>query len=375
MTHRHIAVFAKNSYPDWGQQYAHCRKIILLKSSKFDITNKYHFFAIFISVSNTPADTESRQIPPRPFRMSSLFSCLFLLSLLCFLIGSDGTGNGSEEEGSKASAAGSESDSENAGSTDDGIDEEEAKNLTVEDNLTEDEDKTKQQSSSDSSTKDTPAVTPPKSRRKSKKTSDSEPVAVAGTDSTSTSGSGSVNTEESQTEPKKWNFRRNRPLLDFTTMEELNEMDDYDSEDDNDWRPTAGKKKGKAATQKGGVEEEDGGTASDDDDDNEDDDDEDDDDDDDEDDCKEDADDDNNNSSSDSYKEAKKPKKTTKSTSAFDEELTNDSMSQGKGNEVSATPISPVNFSLPSPAFFCRCCCFFCDCMCATEIKSSLLLL
>uniref|UniRef100_A0A8C2WVB8 PHD finger protein 14 n=1 Tax=Cyclopterus lumpus TaxID=8103 RepID=A0A8C2WVB8_CYCLU len=141
-----------------------------------------------------------------------------------------------------------------------------------------------------------------------------EPAAGAGTESTSTSGFGSANTEESQAEPKKWNFRRNRPLLDFTTMEELNEMDDYDSEDDNDWRPTAGKKKGKA---------------------DEDDDDEDDDDDDDEDDDKEDGDGEknNNNSSSESDKDMKKLKKKTKSTNAFDEELTNDSVSQGKGNE------------------------------------------
>uniref|UniRef100_A0A4W6CFV9 PHD finger protein 14 n=1 Tax=Lates calcarifer TaxID=8187 RepID=A0A4W6CFV9_LATCA len=188
-----------------------------------------------------------------------------------------------KHEGSKPSAAGSESESDNAASVDDGIDEEE-------------------------------------------KTSEPEPAQAA--DTASTSGSGSVNTEENQAEPKKWNFRRNRPLLDFTTMEELNEMDDYDSEDDNDWRPTAGKKKGKAATQKGGTEEEDGGSASDDDDDDDNDDD---DDDEDEDDDKEDG--DNNNSSSDSDKEVKKPMKKAKTTSNFDEELTNDSMSQGKGNE------------------------------------------
>uniref|UniRef100_A0A6Q2X5F4 PHD finger protein 14 n=1 Tax=Esox lucius TaxID=8010 RepID=A0A6Q2X5F4_ESOLU len=126
-------------------------------------------------------------------------------------------------------------------------------------------------------------------------------------------------------EPKKWNLRRNRPLLDFTTMEELNEMDDYDSEDDNDWRPAAGKKKGKMATaQKGGSEGEDdeGGSCSDDD--NQEDE-----------DCDDDDEDDDNGegSSSDSDKEAKKPRKKAKSSSAFDEELTNDSMSQGKGNE------------------------------------------
>uniref|UniRef100_A0A7N8YRL6 PHD finger protein 14 n=1 Tax=Mastacembelus armatus TaxID=205130 RepID=A0A7N8YRL6_9TELE len=119
-------------------------------------------------------------------------------------------------------------------------------------------------------------------------------ASAAGSESDSDNAGSADN--ESQAEPKKWNFRRNRPLLDFTTMEELNEMDDYDSEDDNDWRPTAGKKKGKTTTQKGDS-------------------------------------DDNNNSSSDSDKEVKKPKKKVKSTTAFDEELTNDSMSQGKGNE------------------------------------------
>ncbi|XP_034016207.1 PHD finger protein 14 isoform X2 [Thalassophryne amazonica] len=238
--------------------------------------------------------------------------------------GSDGTGNGSDEEGSKASVAASESDSENAASADDGIDEEEA-HLAVEDNFTEDEEKMKRQPSSDSSTKDTSTVTPPKGRRKPKKqSSDPEPAAPASSGTTSVSESSNMNTEDSQAEPKKWNFRRNRPLLDFTTMEELNEMDDYDSEDDNDWRPTAGKRKSKATAQKGGTEEEDGGSASDDDD-------NDDEEDDDEEDKEDDGDD--NNSSSDSDKEVKKPKKKTKSSGAFDEELTNDSMSQEKGNE------------------------------------------
>lgn len=251
--------------------------------------------------------------------------------------GSDGTGNGSEEEGSKASAAGSESESENAGSADDGIDEDEAKDLTVEDNLTEDEDKPKQQPSSDSSAKETPTTMPPKSRRKARKTPEPEPAAAAPSSET-TSGAGAINTDESQTETKKWNFRRNRPLLDFTTMEELNEMDDYDSEDDNDWRPTAGKKKSKTAAQKGEAEEEGGASDDDDDDDdNEDDDNDDEEDEDEDDDNKEDG--DENNSSSDSEKVGKKPKKSSrvpkscKSSTALDDELTNDSMSQGKGNE------------------------------------------
>uniref|UniRef100_A0A8C7Z134 PHD finger protein 14 n=1 Tax=Oryzias sinensis TaxID=183150 RepID=A0A8C7Z134_9TELE len=171
------------------------------------------------------------------------------------LSGSDGTGNGSDEEGSKVSADGSDSDSEDATCADNGMDEE-AKSLPAEDPSNEDEGKIKEQLPSDSP---------------------------------------NANADESLVEPKKWNFRRNRPLLDFTTMEELNEMDDYDSEDDNDWRPTAEKRRSKAAAQKGGTEEEEeGGSATDDDDDNEDDEDEDDDDDDDD---KEDGDD--NNSSSD----------------------------------------------------------------------------
>ncbi|XP_072506893.1 PHD finger protein 14 isoform X2 [Notamacropus eugenii] len=58
--------------------------------------------------------------------------------------------------------------------------------------------------------------------------------------------------EEQASEPKKWNLRRNRPLLDFVSMEELNDMDDYDSEDDNDWRPAAVRRKGKAASQREG---------------------------------------------------------------------------------------------------------------------------
>ncbi|XP_078811423.1 PHD finger protein 14 isoform X3 [Oryzias latipes] len=204
---------------------------------------------------------------------------------------------------------------------------EEAKSLPAEDPSNEDEEKIKEQLPSD--IRDAPSAAPSKGKRKSKKTSELEPpVELAA--SPPSGGGANANADESLVEPKKWNFRRNRPLLDFTTMEELNEMDDYDSEDDNDWRPTAEKRRSKAAAQKGGMEEgEEGGSATDDDDDNDDDEDEDDEDDDDD---KEDG-DDNNNSSSDSDKDAKKPKKKVKSSSAFDEELTNDSMSQGKGNE------------------------------------------
>ncbi|XP_052440128.1 PHD finger protein 14 isoform X2 [Carassius gibelio] len=217
-------------------------------------------------------------------------------------LGSEGTGNGSDEEGAKDSAAGSESDSDAVGSADEeGIDDEEAKELNED---TEEEEKAKEESFSEETNSKEAAGTS-KNRKKGEKSSDTEP-----------NGTGMA--EESSAEPKKWNLRRNRPMLDFTTMEELNEMDDYDSEDDNDWRPTQGKKKGKASSGKekeGSEEEEDGGS---DEEDNED--------------------DENETSSSDSEEEEKKSKsKGGKSTGAFDEEETNDShsTSHGKGNEDS----------------------------------------
>ncbi|XP_077052187.1 PHD finger protein 14 isoform X2 [Siphateles boraxobius] len=217
--------------------------------------------------------------------------------------GSEGTGNGSDEEGSNDSAAGSESDSDAVGSADEeGIDDEETKDLNED---TEEEEKAKEQSFSEKTSSEETEGTS-KNRRKGEKSSDTEP-----------NGSGTA--EEASGEPKKWNLRRNRPMLDFTTMEELNEMDDYDSEDDNDWRPTQGKKKGKASSGKekeGSDEEEDDGGS--DEEDNED--------------------DENETSSSDSEEEGKKPKrKAGKNTGAFDEEETNDShsTSHGKGNEDS----------------------------------------
>uniref|UniRef100_A0A672L7K0 PHD finger protein 14 n=1 Tax=Sinocyclocheilus grahami TaxID=75366 RepID=A0A672L7K0_SINGR len=203
--------------------------------------------------------------------------------------GSEGTGNGSDEEGSKDSVGGSESDFDGVGSAnEEGIDDEEAKELNED---TEEEEKAKDQSfSEETSSKEAGGTS--KNRKKGEKSSDTEP-----------NGTGTA--EEGSAEPKKWNLRRNRPMLDFTTMEELNEMDDYDSEDDNDWRPTQGKKKGKASSGKekeGSQEEEDGGS---DEEDNED--------------------DENETSSSDSEEEGKKSKrKAGKSTGAFDEEETND---------------------------------------------------
>ncbi|ETE70210.1 PHD finger protein 14, partial [Ophiophagus hannah] len=40
---------------------------------------------------------------------------------------------------------------------------------------------------------------------------------------------GDAGVDEHTNEPKKWNLRRNRPLLDFVSMEELNDIDDYDN--------------------------------------------------------------------------------------------------------------------------------------------------
>ncbi|XP_051992763.1 PHD finger protein 14 isoform X1 [Xyrauchen texanus] len=213
--------------------------------------------------------------------------------------GSEGTGNGSDEEGSKDSAAGSESDSDAIGSADEeGIDEEETKDLNED---TEDEKAKEQSFLEETSSKETGGSS--RNRKKGEKALDTEP-----------DGSGTA--EEGPAEPKKWNLRRNRPMLDFTTMEELNEIDDYDSEDDNDWRPT-GKKKGKTSgKEKGGSEEEEDGSRNEDD--NED--------------------DENETSSSDDSEEEKNPKrKAGKDTGAFDEEETNDShsTSHGKGNEDS----------------------------------------
>uniref|UniRef100_A0A8C9W9T0 PHD finger protein 14 n=1 Tax=Scleropages formosus TaxID=113540 RepID=A0A8C9W9T0_SCLFO len=181
--------------------------------------------------------------------------------------GSEGSGNGSDDDGSKESVAGSDSESDAIGSADEqAAEEDEPKDLTCGETTAEEQQK-------------------------------------------DTEASGM---EEHATEPKKWNLRRNRPLLDLSAMEELNEMDDYDSEDDNDWRPKAGKKRNKSAGS-GSEEEED----------------------DDDDDCEgENAGEENGGSE----KEEKKSKrKTTKNTSAYDEELTNDSLSlsQSKNNEDS----------------------------------------
>ncbi|XP_078394948.1 PHD finger protein 14 isoform X7 [Cetorhinus maximus] len=60
--------------------------------------------------------------------------------------------------------------------------------------------------------------------------------------------------DESNDGQKKWNLRKKRTMLDMISVEELNGFDDYDSEDDNDWRPCSGKKKGKGVNNDDGDE-------------------------------------------------------------------------------------------------------------------------
>uniref|UniRef100_A0A8C1YFZ4 PHD finger protein 14 n=1 Tax=Cyprinus carpio TaxID=7962 RepID=A0A8C1YFZ4_CYPCA len=86
--------------------------------------------------------------------------------------GSEGTGNGSDEEGSKDSAAGSESDFDGVGSADEeGVDDEEAKELNED---TEEEEKAKDQSfSEETSSKEAGGTS--KNRKKGEKSSDTEP--------------------------------------------------------------------------------------------------------------------------------------------------------------------------------------------------------
>lgn len=114
-------------------------------------------------------------------------------------------------------------------------------------------------------------------------------------------------------------------------MEELNDMDDYDSEDDNDWRPTAEKKKGKNTLRKEGSDgdnedDEDDGSGSDEDDNDE-----------------EGNEEDNSSTASDGGSKKKKSKVLNRN-NADDEELTNDSLalSQSKSNEV----VQPTFYNL-----------------------------
>ncbi|XP_048861607.1 PHD finger protein 14 [Brienomyrus brachyistius] len=235
--------------------------------------------------------------------------------------GSEGSGNGSDEDGSKESAAGSDSDSDAIVSgEEEAMEEDEAKDLTENGSTVEEQEQDKeQQEQLDGGTKEDEIS---KVKKRSDKASDGEASGsgeAPGGSMGATEGGGSA--EEHPAEPKKWNLRRNRPMLDFTTMEELNEMDDYDSEDDNDWRPKAGKKRSKSAAQKAGSEEEDDDGSEEEDDD----------------DFDEEIDGEDHGSSGSDKEEKKSKRKAAKSTASYDEELTNDSLSlsQGKNNEDS----------------------------------------
>ncbi|XP_018410626.1 PREDICTED: PHD finger protein 14 [Nanorana parkeri] len=212
---------------------------------------------------------------------------------------SEGSVNGSDD-GSKDSGEGSGSDSEDSLKEEDmaAAAEVEIKDASGEDEGTENKGKPKEEEPSKEEPKKEESEKP---RKKKERASDVD-----------------VGADDPNNEPKKWNLRRNRPMLDFITMEELNAMDDYDSEDDNDWRPTMGKRKGKSSTGDGSDGEDD-----------------------DEDDGSEGesshhAGNKDDSSSSSSEDEQKKKKiKISSRNSGDDEELTNDSLtlSQSKSNE------------------------------------------
>ncbi|XP_053215505.1 PHD finger protein 14 isoform X6 [Podarcis raffonei] len=156
--------------------------------------------------------------------------------------------------------------------------------------------------------------------------------------------------DEQTNEPKKWNLRRNRPLLDFVSMEELNDIDDYDSEDDNDWRPTAGKRKGKNTLRKEGSDadnedDEDDGSGSEEDDNEE------------EGNEEEEEEEDNSSAASDGGSKKKKAKALSRN-SADEEELTNDSLalSQSKSNEDSLILEKSQNWSSQKMDHIMICC-------------------
>ncbi|XP_033021315.1 PHD finger protein 14 isoform X2 [Lacerta agilis] len=159
--------------------------------------------------------------------------------------------------------------------------------------------------------------------------------------------------DEQTNEPKKWNLRRNRPLLDFVSMEELNDIDDYDSEDDNDWRPTAGRRKGKNTLRKEGSDadnedDEDDGSGSEDDNEEEGNEEE---------EEEEEEEEDNSSAASDAGSKKKKAKALSRN-SADEEELTNDSLalSQSKSNEDSLILEKSQNWSSQKMDHIMICC-------------------
>ncbi|XP_075349003.1 PHD finger protein 14 isoform X2 [Mycteria americana] len=239
---------------------------------------------------------------------------------------SEGSGHGSEDA-SKDSGEGSCTESEEnileEEPAEEKVEEQQPKSSTEEEVPTADKEVIKTEKKEQDDEEEKP-------KKKKEKEKAAEPDAVA---------------DEQTNEPKKWNLRRNRPLLDFVSMEELNDMDDYDSEDDNDWRPTAEKKKGKNALRKEGSDgdnedDEDDGSGSDEDDNDE-----------------EGNEEDNSSTASDGGSKKKKSKVLNRN-NADDEELTNDSLalSQSKSNEDSLILEKSQNWSSQKMDHILICC-------------------
>ncbi|KAB0395248.1 hypothetical protein E2I00_015035, partial [Balaenoptera physalus] len=282
---------------------------------------------------------------------------------------SEGSGNGSEDP-SKDSGEGSCSDSEENVleeelNEDIKVKEEQLKNSAEEEILSSEKQLIKVEKKEEEENGERPRKKKEKEKEKEKDkekerekdkekatTSDNVAASAASTTpatsppaaNTSPSVPTTATTEEQVSEPKKWNLRRNRPLLDFVSMEELNDMDDYDSEDDNDWRPTAVKRKGRSASQKEGSDgdnedDEDEGSGSD------------------EDENDEGNDEDHSSPASEGGCKKKKSKVLSRN-SADDEELTNDSLtlSQSKSNEDSLILEKSQNWSSQKMDHILICC-------------------
>uniref|UniRef100_A0A8C9BFH1 PHD finger protein 14 n=1 Tax=Phocoena sinus TaxID=42100 RepID=A0A8C9BFH1_PHOSS len=282
---------------------------------------------------------------------------------------SEGSGNGSEDP-SKDSGEGSCSDSEEnileeELNEDIKVKEEQLKNSAEEEVLSSEKQLIKVEKKEEEENGERPRKKKEKEKEKEKDkekerekdkekatTSDNVAASAASTTpatsppaaNTSPSVPTTTTTEEQVSEPKKWNLRRNRPLLDFVSMEELNDMDDYDSEDDNDWRPTVVKRKGRSASQKEGSDgdnedDEDEGSGSD------------------EDENDEGNDEDHSSPASEGGCKKKKSKVLSRN-SADDEELTNDSLtlSQSKSNEDSLILEKSQNWSSQKMDHILICC-------------------
>lgn len=301
--------------------------------------------------------------------MSVLCVCVYVYTyvwffFLIFLTDSEGSGNGSEDP-SKDSGEGSCSDSEEnileeELNEDIKVKEEQLRNST-EEIMSSDKQLIKMEKKEEEENGERPRKRKEKEKEKEKeREKDKEKATVS--DSAAASAAGTTpatsppavtspvvpttttSSEEQVSEPKKWNLRRNRPLLDFVSMEELNDMDDYDSEDDNDWRPTVVKRKGRSASQKEGSDgdnedDDDEGSGSEEDENDE-------------------GNDEDHSSPASEAGGKKKKSKVLSRNSADDEELTNDSLtlSQSKSNEDSLILEKSQNWSSQKMDHILICC-------------------